>query len=62
MARKKKLTPEEFKALLPRILAAADAPLAEMVFEPGELDFDLINVDLDEPRAMFFSSTSPAVS
>ena len=62
MARKKKLTPEEFKALLPRILAAADAPMAVMEFEPSELDLDLIDVDLDESQAIVFSSTSPAVS
>jgi len=61
MARKKKLTPEEFLALLPRILAAADAPIEVMEFEPSELDFDLIDVDLDESQAIVFSSTSPAV-
>ena len=62
MARKKKLPPVEFEAILLQILAAADAPLAEMVFEPGDLDFDLIDVDLDESQAIIFSSTPPAVS
>lgn len=61
MARKKKLTPEEFKALVPRILAAAAAPMAVMEFEPSELVFDLIDVDLDESRATVFSSTAPVV-
>ena len=60
MARKKKLTPEEFLALLPRILAAGDAPIEEIEFEPSELDFDLIDVDLDESHTIVFSSTPPA--
>ena len=55
MARKRKLTPEEFKALTPRILAAADAPIAVLEFDPSELDFDL-----DEPLANVFSPELPA--
>ena len=55
MARKRKLTPEEFNALIPRILAAADAPIAVLEFEPSELDFDL-----DEPLANVFSPELPA--
>ena len=62
MARKKKLTPEEFKALQPRFLAAPDAPIEVMEFEPNELDFELIDVYLDESQAIVFSSTSPAAS
>lgn len=60
MARKKKLPPVEFEALLQRILAAADVPLAEMVFEPGELDFDLLDVDLVESQAIDSLSRPPA--
>ena len=59
MARKKKLPPVEFEALLLRILAAADAPMAEMVFEPGELDFDLLDVDQDESQAIDSLSGPP---
>ena len=55
MAPKRKLTPEEFNALIPRILAAADAPIAVLEFEPSELDFDL-----DEPLANVFSPELPA--
>ena len=64
MARKKKLTPEEFLALLPRILAAADAPMAVMEFEPSELYFDLGDVDLEETLSTDFlsASLSPSAS
>lgn len=46
MARKRKFTKEEIKAvkdLMPRILAAADAPFPEIDF-----DIDEFNVDLDQ--------------
>ena len=63
MALKRKLTPEEFKALIPRISAAADAPIAVLEFEPNELEFDLIDVGVEELHRIegLRSSTGPAV-
>lgn len=41
MASERKLSEEEFETILKRIMAAADQPLPEMVFDPIELDFDI---------------------
>lgn len=61
MAREKKFTKEELnvvKALMPRILAAAEAPLAEIEFDPADF-----NVDLDElPPADYLSAPGPVTA
>lgn len=58
MVRKKKLTVEELRALMPRILAAAEAPLAVLEFAPEELTLDFENMP-EEDSAI---SRSPIAS